>query len=68
MRNRVSDQLELFAREPWGGLSPRLLTRGYLYRTIGGTGRAHLNAAAPCICSDWKEDPQLWLFPDEGLD
>ncbi len=50
-------------RLPWGGVSPRCLTRAYLERRFGGTGRANLDAE---LINPTKEVLQLWLCNDTG--
>ena len=66
--SRVGDQLQLHLGEPWNGTSPRYLTRAFLNRTIGGTGRAHQDALkAHEPKPSWKEDHQLWLFDGEVI-
>ncbi len=61
---RVGDQYELSLKDdrpPWGGRSPRCLTRVNLDPRFGGTGRANQDAKE---INPTKEVHQLWLFED----
>ncbi len=50
-------QLQLFPEEPWGGVSPRALTRGY---------SLHILRADPPLREVFFDPEQLELFGREG--
>ena len=60
------EQLVLDLRMPWHGVSPRYLTRAFLDRSFGGTGRAiqGIDYNGVETTPDQREDLQLWLFDD----
>jgi len=62
----VQLELELdWGATPWHGVAPRYLTRCFLDRRFGGTGRANRDAREKE--PERREDLQLWLFNDEVI-
>jgi len=63
-------QLELFPRSasvPWGGVSPRELTRAFRAFSFTAEGMGPLNPDAPRVGENKPEAPaQLELFPLSG--
>ena len=59
------EQLELELGMPWQGRSPRFLTRAFLDRRFGGTGRVNRDESRVLReRPDQREDLQLWFFED----
>ena len=63
-----SDQLELDMGEPWGGRSPRGLTKGFSLRKLRhGPGEPERFTRRQKDAPTKGRNLQLWLFGDEVI-